>query len=128
MKREEADKIKQLIEVHFPEITSDTKASLYFWIEEQIPQDKIHFTDFWQLYPKKTGRKITQDCWNKLTFAKQKLAITYLTNYIARAGGFIHDPVRYLKYEMYLDFYYEHVARTKKSNVKNELFEEECGK
>jgi hypothetical protein len=121
MKRDDADKIKQSI--NGLDIDATVKADLIIYIEEQVDDaEKIPFEEFWKPYPKKVGLKVCKERWTKTNAKKQKMAIHYLRNYLMRAGDYVNDPINYLKREMYMDFYYEAMAR--QNTTKEQLYKQ----
>jgi hypothetical protein len=50
--------------------------------EGQVQQVKIDFNLFWDLYPKKAGKKVCEPKWNKLTLEQQNKIIATLPSFI----------------------------------------------
>lgn len=68
--------------------------------------DSVPFDSFWNLYPKKVGKRKAQEFWLKLPLVDQTKAIADIPmrkqdqKWI---GGFIKDPERYIKYKQWED-------------------------
>jgi len=78
--------------------------------KDKISKDKIRedilFNEFWSLYPKKTGKKKTEELWKKLDMESQSKILEDIPkrmNDEKWKGGFIKDPERYIKHEQWND-------------------------
>lgn len=84
------------------------------------PSHSFSFTDFWELYNKKTGLTFCQQVWEELTEADKILIKERLPAYIKATENeitFRKDPYTWLMGKHWLD---EHIpAATKKSPVKS---------
>jgi hypothetical protein len=71
-----------------------------------IQDKKIPFDSFWEIYPKKTGKKKAEELWKNLKIEDQQKAIEDIPKRKSDdkwKGGFIKDPERYIKYEQWND-------------------------
>lgn len=76
---------------------------------EKKPFDQTAFDHWWNLYPKKVGKKQALAAWKKLK-PDTYLVSTIVTDTIRRKeqdrkwiDGFVKDPVRYIKHEQWTD-------------------------
>lgn len=68
--------------------------------------EDIPFQSFWEIYPKKVGRKKCEEMWKNIDVEVQKLILEDIPLRMEDEkwkGGFIKDPERYLKHEQWND-------------------------
>lgn len=73
------------------------------------------FELFWELYPRKVGKKESRTKWSKMTLRDKRAAYRGLKNYLAfctNTNRILKDPLTFLNSEVWRDFQEKQVVST----------------
>lgn len=95
-------KFENWLATKYPEMYKDLHKEMEL---DELPKNKIPFSDWWDLYAKKVGMHKSKTCWNRLTAAEQTKAMMHTPGYVKSNPDkqFRANPLTYLNGKYFND-------------------------